>query len=147
MKVKNDDYKKCTHVKPCRILYRCIFIFVTPSQYTLDVASPILQQWTKSVYLPIVVGIDQITAKHHIDCTPTMSFRIPSFLRCSWSILYWFPTGFFLSTHFYHVKTISGRSMQVCNCLFVHRGRGWLTLLKEANAQSQLFSIKRCSCL
>lgn len=89
---------------------------------------------------------DQITAKHW-TLHSTM-FRVPSFLRCSWSILYWFPTGFFLSTHFYHVKTISGRSMQVCS----HRSpvlcRSWLlTALKEANTQSQLFSIKRCSCL
>jgi len=27
--------------------------------------------------------------------------------------LYWFPTAFFATTHFYDIKTVSGRSMQV----------------------------------
>ncbi|KAF8913789.1 peptidase S24/S26A/S26B/S26C [Gymnopilus junonius] len=45
-----------------------------------------------------------------------MSFLAPSknswAFRRSWSIIYWLPTGIFLSSYFFHVKTVSGRSMQ-----------------------------------
>ncbi|KDR83871.1 hypothetical protein GALMADRAFT_236330 [Galerina marginata CBS 339.88] len=32
--------------------------------------------------------------------------------RRSWSLLYWLPTGIFISNYFFHLKTVSGRSMQ-----------------------------------
>ena len=36
-----------------------------------------------------------------------------SLLKQVGKTLYWFPTAFFATTHFYDIKTVSGRSMQV----------------------------------
>ncbi|KAF8165461.1 peptidase S24/S26A/S26B/S26C [Crassisporium funariophilum] len=39
-------------------------------------------------------------------------FARHNFWGRSWSVLYWLPTGVFLSHYFYNIKTVSGRSMQ-----------------------------------
>ncbi|KAF9534795.1 peptidase S24/S26A/S26B/S26C [Crepidotus variabilis] len=41
----------------------------------------------------------------------TFSYFSGAFKK-SWAVLYWLPTGYFFGTQFYHVKAISGRSMQ-----------------------------------
>ncbi|PPQ67808.1 hypothetical protein CVT26_007055 [Gymnopilus dilepis] len=40
------------------------------------------------------------------------SLKSSPIIRRSWPILYWLPTGIFISNYFFHVKTVSGRSMQ-----------------------------------